>query len=125
VNSTKLNIFTSAVVWVLLLLSVILTASVLFPNISSTAIVSILVGGAVLGLFVGIVMVLLGHRSRAGVLTVPVAWQDRRTWRMPALNRLARPSLTLQRKIGLVALRGYLLVAFALVVVKVVEVALR
>jgi Mn2+/Fe2+ NRAMP family transporter len=125
VNSTKLNIFTSAVVWVLLLLSVILTASVLFPGLSSAAIVAILAGGAVLGLAIGIVMVLLGHRSRAGVLTVPVAWQDRRTWRMPALNRLARPSLTLQRKIGLVALRGYLLVAFALVVVKVVEVALR
>jgi hypothetical protein len=98
---------------------------VLFPNISSTAIVGILAGGAVLGLSVGIVMALLGHRSRAGVLTVPVEWQDRRTWRMPALNRLARPSLSLQRKIGLIALRGYLLVAFALVVVKVVEVALR
>jgi hypothetical protein len=38
---------------------------------------------------------------------------------------LARPSLTRQRKVGLIALRGYLLVAFALVVVKVVEVAIR
>jgi hypothetical protein len=125
VNSKRLNIFTSAVVWVLLLLSVILTASVLFPGLSSAAIVAILVGGVVLGLLIGILVAVLGRRSRADVLTVPVDWQDRRTWRMPALNRLARPSLSMPRKIGLVALRGYLLVAFALVVVKVVEVAIR
>jgi Mn2+/Fe2+ NRAMP family transporter len=125
VNSKRLNIFTSAVVWILLLLSVILTASVLFPGLSSAAIVAILGGGAVLGLVIGILVAVLGRRSRAGVLTVPVEWQDRRMWRMPALNRLARPSLSMPRKIGLIALRGYLLVAFALVVVKVVEVALR
>jgi NRAMP (natural resistance-associated macrophage protein)-like metal ion transporter len=125
VNSTRLNIFTSAVVWVLVLLSVVLTASVLFPNISSGAIISILVGGAVVGLVVGLFVAVRGRIRRASVLTVPLEWQDRQTWRMPALNLLARPPVSLQRKIGLVTLRGYLLVAFALVLVKVVEVAIR
>jgi hypothetical protein len=125
VNSTRLNIFTSAVVWVLVLLSVILTASVLFPSISSGAIVTILLGGAVVGLGVGVFVALGGRTRRAKVLTVPVEWHDRDTWRMPALNRLARPPVSLQRKLGLVTLRGYLLVAFVLVVVKVVEVAVR
>jgi hypothetical protein len=125
VNSTRLNIFTSAVVWALVLLSVILTASVLFPNISSRAIVSILVGGSVVGLAVGLFIALRGRGRRAGVLTVPVQWQDRDSWRMPALNLLARPPVSLQRKVGLVTLRAYLLIAFALVVVKVVEVAIH
>ncbi len=125
VNSTRLNVFTSAVVWVLVLLSVILTASVLFPNISSGAIVTILLGGAVAGLVVGVFLTLRGRSRKAARLTVPVEWEDRQTWRMPALNRLARPPVSLQRKIGLVTLRGYLLVAFALVVVKVVEIAVH
>jgi Mn2+/Fe2+ NRAMP family transporter len=125
VNSTRLNIFTSAVIWILVLLSVILTASVLFPNISGGAIVTVLLGGVVVGLVVGAFIALSGHRRRAKVLTVPVEWQDRENWRMPALNRLARPPVSLQRKVGLVTLRGYLLVAFALVIVKVVEVAVH
>jgi Mn2+/Fe2+ NRAMP family transporter len=125
VNSRRLNAFTASVVWVLVLLSVVLTASVLFPDISSGAIVGVLVGGVVVGLLVAAVMAVLGHRAKAGVVRVPVEWHDRNTWRMPPLNRLARPPISLQRKIGLVTLRGYLLVAFSLVVVKIVEVAVR
>lgn len=37
VNSRRLNVFTSAVIWVLVLLSIILTASVLFPNITRSS----------------------------------------------------------------------------------------
>jgi hypothetical protein len=58
-------------------------------------------------------------------VTVPVEWQRRETWRMPALHLLGKPVLSRPRKVGLVVLRGYLFVAFALVVVKVVEVAVR
>ena len=49
----------------------------------------------------------------------------RATWRMPALSLLEQPLLNRQRKAGLLALRLYLLVAFALVIVKVVQVAVR
>jgi hypothetical protein len=44
---------------------------------------------------------------------------------MPPINMLAKPVMSTQRKVGLIALRGYLIVAFALVVVKIVTVALR
>jgi hypothetical protein len=44
---------------------------------------------------------------------------------MPALNRIAKPVLSMPRKLALATLRGYLLVAFILVVVKIVEVAVR
>jgi hypothetical protein len=107
------------------MMSVILTASVLFPNISSQAIVGILAIGAVVAALVGVVLVVLARRAKAGVVRVPVEWYDRSTWRMPPLNRLARPPMSLQRKIGLFTLRGYLLVALIMVVVKVVSVALH
>jgi hypothetical protein len=73
-----------------------------------------------------VVGVYLLVKSRRNVeLTVPIEWQKRETWRMPALNRLARSVMSTSRQSGLATLRGYLVVAFALVVVKVVEVAVR
>src|ERR1700731_2587004 len=50
VNSRRLNLFTGGIVAVLVMLSIILTASVLFPGISDTVILSILIGGSVVGL---------------------------------------------------------------------------
>ncbi len=125
VNSRRLNVFTSAVVWVLVLLSIILTASVLFPGISSAQIIGILVGGVLLGVGVGLTALVRDHRVRAAELTVPVEWLNRADWRMPALEKLARPVLSRQRKAGIFVLRSYLLIAFALVIVKVVEVTVK
>jgi hypothetical protein len=98
---------------------------VLFPDITSVQIVCILVGGAAVGAATGLVVLARAGRVKASELTVPVEWLDRQTWRMPAIERLSRPVLSSQRKIGLVILRGYLLIAFSLVVVKIVEVALK
>ncbi|MGA8726960.1 MAG: NRAMP family divalent metal transporter [Acidimicrobiales bacterium] len=125
VNSKALNVFTSAVIGVLVLLSIILTASVLFPSISSDQIVGVLVGGIIAGSLVGIYVLARGRAVAHERVTVPVEWQRRETWRMPALHLLGKPALSTQRKIGLVILRGYLLIAFALVIVKVVEVAIK
>jgi hypothetical protein len=44
---------------------------------------------------------------------------------MAPLDRLARPSMSKQRKVGLTLLRSYLLVAFLMVIVKVVTVAIN
>jgi NRAMP (natural resistance-associated macrophage protein)-like metal ion transporter len=125
VNTRRTNVIAAAIICALVMLSVILTASVLFPDISSQAIVGILAIGTVVGIVVGVVMMAMGRRASAREVHVPVEWYDRNTWRMPPLNRLSRPPLSRQRKIGLISLRGYLLVAFVLVVVKVVEVALH
>ncbi len=125
VNSKALNVFTSAVIWILVLLSIILTASVLFPTISSREIVGVLVCGSVAGALVGGCVLVHGRRTTRARVTVPVEWQRRDTWRMPALHLLGKPVLSTPRKVGLVILRGYLLVAFVLVVVKVVEIAVK
>jgi hypothetical protein len=125
-NGRKLNVLASAIVWVLVLLSVILTASVLFPNITGPQIEAVLIVGCLVGFIVGAFVLWSARRTARRTLTVPAEWEgERATWRMPPLHRLGRPTLSTQRKVGLVLLRGYLLVAFCLVVVKVVEVAVH
>ncbi len=125
VNGKKLNLLTSAVVWVLVLLSVILTASVLYPNITGTQIELVLGAGSGFGILLGAFLLIQARRTARRTVTVPVEWEDRRSWRMPALNLLAKPVMSTQRKIGLMTLRGYLIVAFGLVVVKIVQVAIH
>jgi NRAMP (natural resistance-associated macrophage protein)-like metal ion transporter len=125
VNSTKLNIFTSAVVWILVLLSIILTASVMFPGITSAVILSILVGGAGLGLLVGLFLLWQSRKSAKDRIHEPEPELNRATWRMPPINRLTRPVMSSQRKVGMITMRIYLLVAFGLVVVKIIQVATK
>jgi Mn2+/Fe2+ NRAMP family transporter len=139
VNGTKTNIFTSFVIWVLVLLSVILTASVLFPDIGKTAILGVLLGGALLGLALGATLLIQSRRSRRAAFTAytaaallgdetdtarVVSHGERATWRMPPLELLANPLLSTQRKVGLLTLRAYLVVAVVLVIVKLVTVSL-
>jgi len=126
VNGRKINMFTAAVVAVLVSLSVILTASVLFPNITARQITDILAvcGGAAV-LAGGYA---LARRRRAGAPpAIPAEAAeavDRDTWRMPPLALLRRPAMSAGRKIGMSALRLYLFVAMVLVVVKIAQIAL-
>jgi hypothetical protein len=125
VNSKKLNVFTASVIWVLILLSIILTASVLFPNISGRQIVGVLLGGVALGVVLGLGLLVQSRRNRWRYTVDDVLSEttSRDAWRMPALARLVKPVMSTQRKFGLLTLRAYLLVAFALVVVKIIQVA--
>ncbi|MBV8462422.1 MAG: divalent metal cation transporter [Acidimicrobiales bacterium] len=124
VNSRRLNVVASVIVGVLVLLSVVLTVSVLFPAISGRQIEEILIGGVVLGAGVGAWLIVQGRRMRERELRLPADWEARDTWRMPALSRLARPSMSRTRKVGLIALRSYLALAFVMVIVKIVTVAI-
>jgi Mn2+/Fe2+ NRAMP family transporter len=122
VNKRGTNIFTSSVIAILITLSVILTASVLFPNITSGQIVDITIACTVVSLVFGVV--LLVRRQRAELPVADPEFEDRDNWRMPPLNRLTAPLLSGGRKAGLTALRLYLLIAMILVIVKVVQTAL-
>ncbi|MFM0182034.1 divalent metal cation transporter [Paraburkholderia aspalathi] len=136
VNSKKLNFFTGAVVWVLVMLSIILTASVLYPDITGEAIIEVLAGGTLLAV-VGYVATVTVRRLRlASTDTTASAVaqasgseqqfskEARNTWRMPPLEELPAPQLNLSKRIWMGVLRGYLIAAVALVVVKVVQMTL-
>jgi Mn2+/Fe2+ NRAMP family transporter len=122
VNSRRLSVFTAAVIAVLVMLSIILTASVLFPSITSTQILVILAAGTVLALAAGGWIAIRARRTPTTV--APVDRAQRATWRMPPLATLDRPTLSTGSRLGLTVLRGYLVVAAALVVVRVVQLAL-
>ncbi|KVM51526.1 manganese transporter [Burkholderia ubonensis] len=122
VNSTKLNVFTSAVIWVLVLLSIILTASVMYPDISGDAIVDVLVGGTVFAIAGYLATVLIRRNKR--VIEPGVDRSLRDTWRMPPLDTLEPQAMTLSTRIWMGVLRGYLVIAVGLVIVKVVQMML-
>ncbi|KVO41233.1 NRAMP family divalent metal transporter [Burkholderia ubonensis] len=122
VNSTKLNVFTSAVIWVLVLLSIILTASVMYPDISGDVIVDVLVGGTVFAIAGYLATVLIRRNKR--VIEPGVDRSLRDTWRMPPLDTLEPQVMTLSTRIWMGVLRGYLVIAVGLVIVKVVQMML-
>ncbi|HEV3212800.1 MAG TPA: NRAMP family divalent metal transporter [Acidimicrobiales bacterium] len=123
VNGTALNVLTGAIVWILILLSLILTSSVLFPGISSTAIVGILVGGAAVGVLAGVALLVRRWRATDRAPRERLSLADKQAWRMPAISLLTKPELSRQTKAGLIAMWGYLAVAVVLVIVKVILVA--
>ena len=123
VNSRRLNIFTTFVVAILVMLSIVLTAAVLFPSISSAAILGILGGGSAAGLLAGAGLWIY-RRVRPGAPVPPVDRTGRANWRMPPLTLLTRPHLSAGRRWGLTILRTYLLIAMILVIVRVVQLAL-
>jgi Mn2+/Fe2+ NRAMP family transporter len=121
VNRRGTNMFTSAVVAVLVTMSVVLTASVLFPRITERQILSIFLGCTAVSVAAGgwtLIRSLRAHRS------VEVDRRDRESWRMPPLNMLSKPIMSTGRKIGLTVLRSYLAIAMILVIVRIVELAI-
>jgi Mn2+/Fe2+ NRAMP family transporter len=132
VNSNRLNLFTGAVIAILVVLSIILTAATVFPDISGGTIMAILVGG--LALFAlgyvatQVVQRLRGKtipRSQRNTAAENDARDTRDSWRMPPLGELPTPNLTLSTRVWMGALRGYLVIAVGLVIFKVVQVALH
>ena len=132
VNSKRLNVFTGAVIAVLVVLSIILTAATVYPEISGATIVRILVGGCGLAAAV-YVAAEISRKSRgtaaandAPALNKPALKVLRNTWRMSPLEDLPAPQhLTLTTRVWMGVLRGYLVVAVGLVIVKVVQMAIH
>jgi len=124
VNGKWLNLFTSAVIAILVMLSLVLTSSVLFPGITGTTILEILGGGSALTVILGIVFTVYRRVHPAPAAADTVDRAERPTWRMPPLALLTRPQMSGARRFGLTVLRGYLCVAVILVIVRVVQLAL-
>ncbi|MEV5705096.1 divalent metal cation transporter [Actinoallomurus sp. NPDC052274] len=120
-NGRRTNAFTSAVVGVLVTLSTILTASVLFPTITADQILDIVGAGGVGGLLAIGYAVL---RRRAATPAEPIDRIGKDTWRMPPQAELPKPFFSTGRKIGMAALRLYLVAAVVLVIIKITQLAL-
>jgi len=122
VNGLAQNIFTTVIIAILVILSLVLTAGVLFP-LNASIIMRILVGGAATFALGGIIF--LGYRRYSHRLDPKIAIDrsNRKTWRMPPLTLLSSPNLSSGSRIGLSVLRGYLLIAMILVILKIFQMA--
>ncbi len=121
VNKSWLNALASAIVGVLVMLSLILAAATLFPTLN------ILLLTIVLGVILTIALAVMGFfrlRGLSNRTAAPILLTARASWRMPALNTLSRPVWSAQRKIGMLTLRIYLVIAVGLMTVKIVQLAL-
>jgi NRAMP (natural resistance-associated macrophage protein)-like metal ion transporter len=125
VNKTWQNVLDFTIVGVLLILSLILVISTLFPGVSGKLLAEILfsAGAGAAVLFV-LPALLIGRarRVRAGGPRDGLAGirqLDKDTWRMPPLDQLAAPTMSAVRRAGLLGMRFYLLGAAVLVAVKV------
>jgi hypothetical protein len=114
-------VFTSAVVALLITMSVVLVVSVVFPGITGRQILSILLGCTVVAVAAGgwaLIRSLRAHSS------VEVDRRDRETWRMPPLNMLSKPGMSAGRKVALTVLGSYMVIATVMVIVRIVQMAL-
>ena len=137
-NTPKTNAFTGAVIAVLITLSVVLTASVMFPSVTASEIFAIMGACAAAAVVIGGLALAQARRSaRKSALAEAAALAevaelteqsgtavDKLSWRMPPLSELPTPVIKGARRLGLLGLRGYLAIAMIMVIVKIVETAL-
>ena len=127
VNNRWVNYFTGAIIAVLIILSVILTVSVLFPDATNAQVIlGIMGGGGVVAVIAALVIMALSQNGESATpaeeIAAPATSRD--AWRMPPLDQLAPAKLSLAAKTWMGALRLYLVVAVALVLFRVVMLAI-
>jgi NRAMP (natural resistance-associated macrophage protein)-like metal ion transporter len=127
VNRPWLNAVAAVIVGVLLMLSGILMATTLFPDLDVVAVAGYLaVAMAVLAACATLVLRWLARRqpTPAGPepLAAAIARVDPSTWRMPPLTLLQPVRWSAGTRLGMLALRGYLIVGAILLVVKAIQI---
>jgi|HubBroStandDraft_6_1064221.scaffolds.fasta_scaffold00618_5 Mn2+/Fe2+ NRAMP family transporter len=121
-NPPWLNVIAVVIEAVLLLLSLILMATTVFPSLNVTTFA--LVGGVVTvaGLLVFGAVVLATRRS-AGAAPTPTWSVPKQQWTMPPIALLSRPPQSAARRAAMLAIEAYLLLAIVLLIVKAVQLA--
>jgi Mn2+/Fe2+ NRAMP family transporter len=123
VNKPWLNIVATLIVSVLLMLSFILVITTLLPQLDTRILVVVL--GAFDAVAIGAASIWTVLRARKAAPEPEMSRAEKENWRMPALALLERPAWSPGRKFGMLAMRGYLVIAVILLIVKAIELALH
>jgi len=123
VNRPWLNVVSGVIVSILLMMSLVLMATTLFSSVNVTDLALVLGGVLLVGYAVVAVVLIRGHSRRPA--TPPISKERRANWRMPPLNLLSRPKWSRGRVLGMYALRGYLVLAVILLLVKAIQLGLH
>jgi Mn2+/Fe2+ NRAMP family transporter len=121
VNKPWLNIVAAVIITVLLLLSMVLVVSTAVPTIDVNRLVF------VLGVLMSVALLAGGawawRGSRDSVREPEVSRSERENWRMPALALLERPKWSIARRVAMVGMGAYLVIAVVLLAVKAAQIA--
>ena len=117
VNRPWFNLLASLILGVLLILSVILVVSTIFPTIDVARLFLILAALMVVGLVFAIA---INIRARRAMPPDPRMQEDRETWRMPSLALLNQPVKSRGRFIALCTVRGYAIIAMVSLLIKTI-----
>ena len=123
VNRPWLNVIAFGVVSVLLVLSLLLMATTVFPHLDVRDLAFGLGAALALVYAVGGVSYWRVLQRRPPEPPMPRARRDH--WRMPPLNRLQRPVWSRGRLVAMYLLRGYLVCAVMLLVVKALQLGIH
>jgi NRAMP (natural resistance-associated macrophage protein)-like metal ion transporter len=123
VNRPWLNVVASVIVSILLMMSLVLMVTTLFTQVNVPLLALVLGAVLVVSYVVAGALALRARRTRRP--TEPVSKERRANWRMPPLNLLERPKWSRGRLIAMYALRGYLVVAVVLLLVKAIELGIK
>jgi NRAMP (natural resistance-associated macrophage protein)-like metal ion transporter len=128
VNAPWLNALAAVIIGVLVELSLVLVASTAFPHVNVTHLFIVLSIALAVALAAIGGYTLLRRRGLAGAAPAGVgeeaeemSKERRHAWTMPPLALLERPVWSPGRRAAMLLLRGYLVIAVALLVVKTVQ----
>src|SRR5712691_9436497 len=118
INKPWLNALATIIVSALLLLSLVLVVSTLFPTINVTALITVL--GIVMALVVGAAPAWMYWSARHADPVPELARAEKENWRMPALALLERPTWSLPKRIAMLTMAGYIILAVLFLAIKAV-----
>jgi Mn2+/Fe2+ NRAMP family transporter len=121
-NKPWLNLVATIIVSALLVLSLVLVISTVFPAINVTTLV-VALGGA-MAVVVVVAAGWMAWSARHAEPEVELPRGEKENWRMPALALLERPKWSLARRIAMLTMAGYIVLAILLLAVKAVQIAL-
>jgi Mn2+/Fe2+ NRAMP family transporter len=122
-NPGWLKALAGVIVGALVLLSVILTITTLFPGVNVTELAGIGAAVLVVALFGMAAVAVRGHRRGDDAAGFAVDVQHKEQWTMPPLALLSRPRFSSAHRVALTGLAGYMVIALVMLIVKSVELA--
>ncbi|HXC18370.1 MAG TPA: Nramp family divalent metal transporter [Acidimicrobiales bacterium] len=123
INRPWLNVLASVIVSILLMMSLVLMMTTLFPSINVSQ-MALILGAVLMVTYVIGGVIMFRRRGRYEPLSARMK-EDRATWRMPPINLLQRPKWSRGRTYGMYSLRGYLVLAVIMLLVKAIQLGLH
>lgn len=123
INKTWLNVVATFIVSVLLMLSLVLIITTLFPSIDTRVLLVALSALLAVALIAGATWMTLSRQRQPSVPLMSA--EDKLNWRMPALALLQRPQWSPGRRVAMLSMQAYLAIAVLMLVVKAVQIAVH